>query len=72
MRRRRGEVRLRGHDCGTALLWRGGDSVWAVWDVKGLDELVRRGKVDGKTAVSRGILCAGDPIVGRNLHGRVA
>lgn len=71
-RGRRGKARRWGHDCGTALLWCGGDSIWAVWDVKGLDELVRRRKENRKTTVASGILGAGDPVIWGDLHGRVA
>src|SRR6266702_886770 len=70
---RRGEVRGwgRGYDCGAALLRSSGDGVWAVRGVEGLDELVRRGEEDGKPAVTGGILGAGNPVVRRDLHGRV-
>ena len=71
-RSRRGKVRRRGHDCRTALLWCGGDSVWAVWVVEGLNKLVRRGKVDRNMAIAGGVLGTGDPVIWRNLHGHVA
>ena len=62
-RRGRKQVWWWRHDCGAALLWRGGDSVRAVWVGKGLNELVRRRKEDRKTAIAGGVLGTGNPII---------
>ena len=71
-RRGRGQVWGWRYDCGTALLWRGGDRVWAIWVGEGLNELVRWGKEYRKSAIAGGVLGTGDPVIGWDLHGRVA